>query len=132
MRNCWSMSRYMMPVMVVSMKKKGPYTVMGIKLAVFCYIMTLQNVVYVLFSKHPLFYICDISKVKLLSEEFLSLTTISITIHSHNYGLLGCEHMQSSRQVLPFQRNLLPSSSEQKKTEGAGSSEIMVPIYQTI
>jgi hypothetical protein len=26
MRNCWSMSRYAIPVMVVSMKKKGPYT----------------------------------------------------------------------------------------------------------
>jgi hypothetical protein len=32
--------------MVVSMKKKGPYTVTCIKLAVFCYIMTVQNVVY--------------------------------------------------------------------------------------
>jgi hypothetical protein len=26
MRNCWSMSRYTIPVMVVSMKKKGLYT----------------------------------------------------------------------------------------------------------
>jgi hypothetical protein len=42
------MSRYTIPVMVVSMKKKGPYTVTCIKLAVFCYIMTLHNVVYVL------------------------------------------------------------------------------------
>jgi hypothetical protein len=40
------MSRYTIPVMVVSMKK-GPYTVMCIKLAVFCYIMTVQNVEYV-------------------------------------------------------------------------------------
>jgi hypothetical protein len=36
------------PVMVVSMKKKGPYAVTCIKLAVFCYIMTIQNFVYVL------------------------------------------------------------------------------------
>jgi hypothetical protein len=42
------MSRYTIPVMVVSMKKKGPYTVTCIKLAVFCYIMTFKNVVYVL------------------------------------------------------------------------------------
>jgi hypothetical protein len=49
MRNCWNMSRYTIPVMVVSMKKKkGPYAVTCIKLAVFCYIMTGQNVVYVL------------------------------------------------------------------------------------
>jgi hypothetical protein len=26
MRNCWSISRYTILVMVVSMKKKGPYT----------------------------------------------------------------------------------------------------------
>jgi hypothetical protein len=26
MRNYWSMSRYTIPVMVVSMKKRGPYT----------------------------------------------------------------------------------------------------------
>jgi hypothetical protein len=42
------MSRYTIPVMVVSMKKKGPYTVTCIKLAVCCYIMTVQYVVYVL------------------------------------------------------------------------------------
>jgi hypothetical protein len=48
MRNCWSMSRYTILVMVISMKKKGPYTVTCIKLAVFCYIMTVQTVVYVL------------------------------------------------------------------------------------
>jgi hypothetical protein len=41
-------SAHMIPVMVVSMKKKGPYTVRCIKLSVFCYIMTVQNVVYVL------------------------------------------------------------------------------------
>jgi hypothetical protein len=48
LRNCWSMSRYTIPVMVVSMKKKGPYTITCIKLAAFSYIMTVQNVVYVL------------------------------------------------------------------------------------
>jgi hypothetical protein len=80
MRNCWSMSRHTILVMVVSMKKKwlyavsllraqnaftfglsrtcfncgsargggsGYYSPTCIKLAVFCYIMTVQNVVYV-------------------------------------------------------------------------------------
>jgi hypothetical protein len=42
------MSRYTIPVMVVSMKKKGPYTVTCIKLAGFRYIMRVQNLVYVL------------------------------------------------------------------------------------
>jgi hypothetical protein len=52
------MSLYTILVMVVSMKKKGPYTVMCIKLEVFCYIMTVHNVVYVLWltlrNKHKL------------------------------------------------------------------------------
>jgi len=48
MRNSWSMSRYTIPVMVVSMKKKGPYTLSEVKLGVFCYILTVKNVVYVL------------------------------------------------------------------------------------
>jgi hypothetical protein len=42
------MSRYTIPVMVVSMKKKGPYTVTWITLAVFGYTMTVHNVVYAL------------------------------------------------------------------------------------
>jgi hypothetical protein len=44
MRNCWSLSRYAIQVMVVSMKKNGPCAVTCIKLAVFCYIMTVRNV----------------------------------------------------------------------------------------
>jgi hypothetical protein len=62
------------------MKKKGPYTVTCIKLAVFCYIMTAQNVVYVLcinsftfpvklFLKHLAYIITIVDNIKVGPSE---------------------------------------------------------------
>jgi hypothetical protein len=48
-RGGYALGELLEHVQIHDMKKKGPYTITCIKLAAFSYIMTVQNVVYVLY-----------------------------------------------------------------------------------
>jgi hypothetical protein len=60
-------------------------------------------------------------------------TRIFIGTQNKDCSVLGYDTMYSKRYVLMFQRNILASHSGSAalKEEAAGSSETLVPLYQT-